>query len=161
MPFTPGTDVNVYNLTVFIRSADTDFTIPSNRTEWDALTGSFTEVGDCFEKSVKLTCKEGNKIKLSSGIEVVQSYEGNFQARVSQYTPENITELESMESSGNVDVLLYDKEEEGTAWIVKNVVLKVEDEVTTNENAGIPIAAVKRVGSKSSFREVFAIPEET
>jgi hypothetical protein len=137
--------------------AATTFTEPTSASEFDTFLATFTELGYCRDKTIKLEFSEGDQEVLDDGTKKKLGYNAVIEFILLQSEPADYTALEAIENVAT-DLLLYAENEEMCIF-VPSALLFFGESVVSGEVEALPAKyEAENLSAKSDFRTRFAEP---
>ncbi len=131
------------------------FSVPASAAEFATFLGTFTELGYCRDKTIKVTINKGDQETLDDGTKLLQGYNCKTEGILLQSEPGDYTAYETIENVKQ-DILLYAQSTKQCIFF-PNALLAFEEAVTSGETESVPFSfEAENVGSKSDFRTRFA-----
>jgi len=139
-----------------LHRAPAAFSQPADAAAFATFLGTFTELGFCEGKTVKITFEEGEKFELDDGTQKRIDYLGKVEFTLAQSEVADYTAAEAIENVDQ-DIFLY-SEGTGRCIFIPNALLFFGEAVTGGEVEKMPAIYEKTVSNKADFRTRFSEP---
>ena len=132
------------------------FSVPGDASAFSTLLTSFSEIGFCEDKTIKITFEEGEKFILDDGSQKRVDFNGKVEFTLGQSLTADYTAYEAIENIAQ-DLFIYDATS-GMCIFIPNALLFFGESVTSGEVERIPAIYEKTVAAKVDFRTRFDEP---
>jgi hypothetical protein len=130
---------------------------PADLAAWTALKATFTELGFCRDKTIKVEFSEGDEEVLDDGSKLKLGFNGLLEFILLQSEKADYDAYEAIENIAQ-DILIVD-EVTNRAIYIPNALLFFGESVVSGDVEAVPAKyEAENLSSKSSFRVRFAIP---
>jgi hypothetical protein len=134
------------------------FTTPADAAAFSTLLGTFTDLGYCEDKEVKLAINKGEEITVDDGSKKLLAYSAVLEGKLLQTESADFTAVAAIEGTSQ-DVLLYDSVTMRCIF-VPTIILYFEESFVTGEVQNIPFKGEREdVSTKAELRTIFDEPE--
>jgi len=142
---------------VMHRTPDTGDVPPADNAAWITLLATFTEIGYCRDKTIKLEFTEGDEEILDDGTKLKLGYNAVLEFTLLQSMEADYTAYEAIENIAQ-DILIVD-ETLSRAIYLPNALLFFGESVLSGDIEAVPAKyEAENLSAKSDFRTRFAIP---
>ena len=142
---------------VLHRTPDTGDVPPADLAAWTTLLATFTELGYCRDKTIKLEFSEGDEEILDDGTKKKLGYNALLEFTLLQSEASDYTAYEAIENLAQ-DILIADTTNNRAIYI-PNALLFFGESVVSGEVEAVPAKyEADNLSAKSDFRTRFAIP---
>lgn len=133
------------------------FTVPADLTAWGTFLGTFTELGYCEDKTIKLKGDKGDQITVDDGTKLTQGFNFSLEAKLLQTEAADFTAIGAIHGTSQ-DILLYAADANRAIFIPTAVPYFLED-TTSGETEAVPMTIEREnLASQDDFRTRFAVP---
>lgn len=133
------------------------FSVPADLTSYNTFLATFTDLGYCRDKTIKLGFVKAEEEPLDTGKKKTLSYNGTLEGLLNQATVADYTAYEAIE--GIEQDLLLVSHQGDVAIFLPNAILTFEEAVEGGGVETVPFKyELEGAAQKSDFRTRFAIP---
>ena len=144
--------INKYRFDVYIR-AQASYTAPSSDSDVTTLIGTGTKIGKLEDKSVELNLEPNDQVELNDGSKKTLDWMGSITLKDMNVSEDNISELTSSYDGVDVDVILYDSNN-NLIIAVKDFTAQIQENWKSGDLSALTIKGEKKVNAKDVFREI-------
>lgn len=153
MAYTYGlSGINKYRFDVYIRS-QASYTAPSSEPDLTTLLGTGTKIGKLEDKSVELNLEPNDQVELNDGSKKTLDWMGTVTLKDMNVSEANVSELNSSYDGVDVDVLLYDSNN-NMLIAVKDFTAEIKENWKSGDLSALTVSGEKKVSNKDQFREI-------